>query len=362
MRRLIALSGKLLAVSCLVWIGAALSFTASDVQAQSATATPVYVIITNTPQTTPAASPVYLVVTSTPIPSPTPAPVYVVVTSTYTFTPSPVVPTPGNPQTAVAATATTAWINFRDQFVFQRMFDDSQQTYWARSYSYGSTDYSTKRVHHGLDISNPVGTPVLSAGYGTVAYAGDDYTQLFGPLPNFYGNVVVILHPVTDGLGRPVYTLYGHLSSIMVATGDVVQSGQVIGIIGAAGIAAGTHLHFEVRAGDMNDYNAVLNPELWIKPSYNRGVIVGRVLDSAGNPAYGVQVTAAGDPGTLQSFSYVDTTVGSDPILRENFVIADVPAGEYAVFIRDDYAKVYSGKAEIIVEPGRSSWVELRLK
>ncbi|MBX3086820.1 MAG: M23 family metallopeptidase, partial [Anaerolineae bacterium] len=205
----------------LMLLGTLLLFTTATISAQTPTPTPIYVIVTNT--FTP--SPIYVIVTSTPTPH------YIIVTAT------PIVPTPGNSATAVARTATARIDNYQDHFIFDRPFADIFSTFWARNYSYGSTNEGSLRVHHGVDISNPPGTPILAAAAGTVYYAGPDVQVEFGPQPNFYGNVVVIKHDYVDTSGQAVYSLYGHMSRVDVAAGQIVQAGQTIGVIGATGVA-----------------------------------------------------------------------------------------------------------------------------
>jgi septal ring factor EnvC (AmiA/AmiB activator) len=90
--------------------------------------------------------------------------------------------------------------------------------------------YRWGRLHAGIDISAPAGTPVRAAAAGTVIYAG----WMGG-----YGNLVVIDH------GGGLATAYAHLSSIWGA-GSVSQ-GQGIGAVGCTGSCTGNHLHFEVR-------------------------------------------------------------------------------------------------------------------
>jgi murein DD-endopeptidase MepM/ murein hydrolase activator NlpD len=90
--------------------------------------------------------------------------------------------------------------------------------------------YRWGRLHAGIDISAPAGTPVRAAASGTVIYAG----WMGG-----YGNLVVIDH------GRGLATAYAHLSAIWGA-GSVSQ-GQGIGAVGCTGSCTGNHLHFEVR-------------------------------------------------------------------------------------------------------------------
>jgi murein DD-endopeptidase MepM/ murein hydrolase activator NlpD len=87
------------------------------------------------------------------------------------------------------------------------------------------------RMHEGIDIAAPTGTPIVAAAAGTVIYAG----WMGG-----YGNMVIIDH------GNGVATAYGHQSAIYVTAGAVSQ-GQVIGAVGSTGHSTGPHLHFEVR-------------------------------------------------------------------------------------------------------------------
>ena len=88
------------------------------------------------------------------------------------------------------------------------------------------------RMHEGIDIAAPGGTPIAAAASGVVIYAG----WLGG-----YGNLVVIDH------GGGIATAYGHQSSIAVGNGQQVSQGQTIGYVGSTGHSTGNHLHFEVR-------------------------------------------------------------------------------------------------------------------
>jgi murein DD-endopeptidase MepM/ murein hydrolase activator NlpD len=88
------------------------------------------------------------------------------------------------------------------------------------------------RMHEGIDIAAPTGTPIRAAAAGTVIHAG----WLGG-----YGNLTVIDH------GGGVATAYGHQSSLAAGSGASVAQGQVIGYIGSTGHSTGPHLHFEVR-------------------------------------------------------------------------------------------------------------------
>jgi len=88
------------------------------------------------------------------------------------------------------------------------------------------------KLHTGVDIAAPSGTPIAAVGDGVVVHAG-----WWGG----YGNCVVIAH----GNGRS--TLYAHCSSLAVPRGARVRKGQIIGRVGSTGFSTGPHLHFEVR-------------------------------------------------------------------------------------------------------------------
>lgn len=88
-----------------------------------------------------------------------------------------------------------------------------------------------KRMHKGLDIGAACGTPVKAAIDGTVITVGYD--------AHGWGNYVMIDH------GSGYATLYGHLSSACVKSGQKVQTGQSIGKVGMTGRTNGPHLHFE---------------------------------------------------------------------------------------------------------------------
>jgi murein DD-endopeptidase MepM/ murein hydrolase activator NlpD len=88
------------------------------------------------------------------------------------------------------------------------------------------------RMHQGIDIGVPMGTPIKAAAAGTIIYCGWE---------SGYGNLTVIDN------GGNLATAYGHQSSIAVACGQQVAQGQVIGYVGCTGHCTGPHLHFEVR-------------------------------------------------------------------------------------------------------------------
>ncbi|MGK7908251.1 MAG: LysM peptidoglycan-binding domain-containing M23 family metallopeptidase [Synechococcus sp.] len=98
------------------------------------------------------------------------------------------------------------------------------------------------RMHRGIDIQGPVGTPVVSAMDGTVTFAGWDRGG--------YGYRVDVVHP------NGYMTRYAHGQEILVSEGDRVEQGQKLMTRGSTGRSTGPHLHFEIRRNGM-----AINPE-----------------------------------------------------------------------------------------------------
>ena len=234
------------------------------------------------------------------------------------------------------------------------------------TYPYAGTKNDTMDPHHGVEFPNGYGTPVLAAQTGTVVYAGSDDLTLFGPYTAFYGNVVILLHP---GLydGRDLYTLYGHLSEISVAEGDEVSVGQLLGKVGSSGAADGPHLHFEVRL-DENTYTATTNPMLWFAPVIDSVIgqtstLAGLIVNRYGTPLDRFTLSlelldANGEVAeTYYPMTYYPAGVNGFPGLAENFVMPDLPPGNYRLaFINGSFYELFFS-----LEPGSLGFINLQL-
>jgi murein DD-endopeptidase MepM/ murein hydrolase activator NlpD len=97
------------------------------------------------------------------------------------------------------------------------------------------------RMHRGIDIAGPVGTPIVAAASGVVVDAGWN--------EGGFGNLVKIQHP--DGS----LTLYAHNSRVIARVGQQVQQGEEISEMGSTGRSTGPHLHFEFHPPGMGAVN-----------------------------------------------------------------------------------------------------------
>ncbi len=319
--------------------------------------------ITFTPSRTP---------TITPSPTITPTPTDTL-TPTNTLSPTPIPTstpiasaTPTNPADDPNNTPVPTWtppppdpsVQIADHYMLRRPIADGGANWVARTYAYGSNTGGLQ-VHHGVDMENPSGTPILAAADGTVFYAGSDASALFGPTNNYYGNLVVIQHGFTTPEGQPVYTLYGHMSQVDVQAGQSVKQGDRIGLVGGTGVAFGPHLHFEVRVGDPNGFGATRNPELWIYPYRGYGTLAGRVTDANGTVLYSAPLQVKSVDFTRYPMTYADTTINPDPAFSENFVLGDLPANYYEVSVTEN-GRVRFRKL-IFVYPNRTTWINIIL-
>jgi len=273
-------------------------------------------------------------------PTPTPTATFTATatpTPTATATPTPtatVTPTPSPTSTATPLPSQSPAI-IDGHFWFQRPISPEVTDWVAHFYPYGSTANGQHPIHHGVEFVNEIGTPILAAGSGRVVAAGPDDTRVFGPKTDFYGLLVVIEMDLRYH-GQPLYTLYGHMSKVLVEEGDRVEPGQPIGRVGMSGVALGPHLHFEVRIGQ-DTYAHTGNPELWLQPRPGNGTLAARVLDRSGRPVYEAKATIQrADEQKIfrEATTYPRTEVNPDDEWQENLVLGDLPAGEWRLAVR----------------------------
>lgn len=133
---------------------------------------------------------------------------------------------------------------------------------YAGNYEGDGREYAGS--HPAVDIKAPSGTPVYSIANGVVTETVESSSG--------FGNYVVITHNDVPSLSNEnyktdLYSSYSHLSDILIAEGDVVEKGQMIGKVGDSGTATTDHLHFQIDNDDApwhpywpftyNDYSAL---------------------------------------------------------------------------------------------------------
>jgi len=284
--------------------------------------------------------PVQNQVTQTPIPS-----LAQTYTSTATLTPEAIAtlfpPTPTS-TTTPCDPLTADYCIIDGGFRFQNPIFPPGNMSVDISYRYGTTQNGKRDPHHGVELVNGFGTPVHAAGDGTVAYADSDIDVKFSKWSNYYGNLVVIRH------ADDFYTLYAHLSQILVTDGQQVKGGDLIGQVGQTGGAIGSHLHFEVRRGDgYMDENSTDNPERWLIPKAGAGTLSLTIISDFSNNYERPIVIDRYARGSDQIVftMYATTYTGSFEHNPEDLAITDLPAGRYRISFNDE-----SGLRQRVIE------------
>lgn len=254
-------------------------------------------------------------------------------------------------------------------FLLSRPIGPSGRNVIDPSYRFGELRRGRREPNHGVSFLNSLGTPVLAAANGEVVVAGDDHNKVYGTYPDRYGNLVILKH--NFGLiSEPVYTVYAHLSEIMVQEGENVEKGQEIGLVGASGDIAGSTLHFEVRLGE-NSYQAVRNPEMWLEnlldeDDQTRGVIAGRVVNKRGDilliPSFVIERLAGPGQPAMDTYyidSYKDKRLTGLAPWEESFAKGDLPPGSYQItFLRNNATY----QREVDVQPGQLTFVTFEIE
>ncbi len=246
-----------------------------------------------------------------------------------------------------------------DHYWLQRPLPSNRRTYDLEWYPFGNDvqvlELRPYRIHHGIDFPNPTGTTIVAAASGTVIHAGVLPSPRNGV--NYYGNTVVIQHDF-QWQGQDVFTLYAHTLELFVREGDHVEQGQLIAGVGRSGEVTDSHLHFEVRLGT-NNYNDARNPALWLVPYEGWGTLAGRLVDSRGRliPGASIVLQPINVQTEVRKQQTYDSVVKSDPVWRENFVVGDLPAGDYLLLVTvvgDNDRVAY--RREVTIKPGQTSF------
>lgn len=168
--------------------------------------------------------------TATPEPAPTPAPE------------APLLPVMSNTGPALPATATYDFLPFGLEEQAAPVSGAVTSGYgWREHPIQGGEDF-----HQGVDLAAESGTEIGAFAAGTVAYTGE------GPS---YGKYVCVSHE------NGVTSFYAHCSEVTVRTGETLELGETVALVGQTGNATGPHLHFELRKDGV-----LVNPLYYIAP------------------------------------------------------------------------------------------------
>jgi murein DD-endopeptidase MepM/ murein hydrolase activator NlpD len=120
-----------------------------------------------------------------------------------------------------------------DQLTPHTPFPTPQFIYPAQGILTSNFGWRWGRLHQGIDIAGPTGTPIVAAAKGTVQFSGWN--------SGGYGYLVEVRH--SDGS----LTRYAHNSRVLVSRGEWVEQGQAIALMGSTGFSTGPHCHFEIH-------------------------------------------------------------------------------------------------------------------
>ncbi|HEY5467340.1 MAG TPA: peptidoglycan DD-metalloendopeptidase family protein [Clostridia bacterium] len=143
---------------------------------------------------------------------------------------------------AASKAAATTTVTLRESYNGEMRWPVPSSIYITSYFQpYGRTDLPGQTAPHmGVDIGANYGTPVVAVADGTVLMVYNPWEgRNTGGVG--YGNYVILDH------GGRIATVYAHLRSVKVTTGDAILAGDIVGFMGSTGNSTGPHLHFEVR-------------------------------------------------------------------------------------------------------------------
>ena len=222
-----------------------------------------------------------------------------------------------------------------DHFYFTRPIAADVVNWPLADYRYGAIWPGLANViHTGIDIDAPKGTTVMAAAAGKVIWVGYGLVKSLPNPEDPYGLAVMIKHDF-GYQGERLETVYAHLSEADVVLGQEVASGQRIGLVGNTGLTTGPHLHFEIRVEYSNYYYTTRNPELWLVPPQNWGILAGHIMQNSWTPLYAqdVYVKSLENGNTWMVRTYANSqALKEDDYYHENMVLSDLPEGKYQVY------------------------------
>jgi murein DD-endopeptidase MepM/ murein hydrolase activator NlpD len=165
----------------------------------------------------------------------------------------PVVTEPENQQVYAITELVNATKYWNGIFSSPAVYPDEFTSFYGtrRTYLGLNTDLVIEGFHTGLDFAGGEGLQIFAPAPGQVVFAGPMTVR---------GNATIIDH------GWGVYSGFWHQSAISVNTGDFVEQGQVIGLVGGTGRVTGPHLHWEVWVNGVQ-----VNPLSWLNQAYHVG-------------------------------------------------------------------------------------------
>jgi murein DD-endopeptidase MepM/ murein hydrolase activator NlpD len=242
-----------------------------------------------------------------------------------------------------------------DHFYFARPIAADQVNWPLADYRYGGIYFAPNIIHTGVDIPSPEGVPIHAAGPGTIVWAGWGlFTEAPDNKDDPYGLAVSIRHDF-GYKGQQLFTIYAHMSKIFAVMGQHVETGDLLGLVGATGATTGPHLHFEVRY-PINSFYYTYNPELWTAPPQGWGVLVGRVMDTEGDTLQQLEVYVKNEESsqTRMVKTYGGGPINHDPVYNENLVLGDLPAGIYKITLH--YGQLRDVQTWVNIYPGQVTY------
>jgi len=212
-----------------------------------------------------------------------------------------------------------------------------------QAWLYGET-YGNLPVQTGVSFDVPEDTPVAAAAAGVVELAiapGSSVPEGIGADVANYPVIVIIRHDEPQLEGSPLWTVYGQLAAVYIATGERVARGEVIGKTGrpwnGSPESRATALQFEVRSG-RNVVHRCVNPLALLEQldASSTGMLALQVLDSQGLPVERAEVRGIRKGPGYRRYSYSLTYprgINPHPQFQENLFIDAIPPGSYELSI-----------------------------